>query len=1002
MKKLFFIAFLLVQCSVFAQTENIFDNLEKSYYNGDFEQCIKFEKQVQQLSLNKKDTIAANAFSYLGDSFYQLGNVTRAIVWQEKEKQLREQLQLQNNDAYNVCLFNLANSYVEASRNAEAVLTAKLLIENDRKVSGVSSEEYVSSVMNASDIFIQADKFSEVEKLLLATIRQQKNNSISEGILLTKLGDVYTLISQFSKASRTLQSALAILTEKTGDRSPETTRASINLAILLTEQGKLPEAEEIYERVLRAMSPEDPSFGSTLNNQALVYKNLGLLQKAEQNFIQLRSIDSANVGTAHPEFAISLSNLGLVYLDQLRFKEAQKVLTRALDIQKRNNESKTVSYATKLNNLARVYQATGNLDKAIKAYEEALEIFKKNLGANSPSYATALFNLGMTHWKSGQPEVGIKYIKQSAVIRASKLGKQHPKYSESVQKIGEYHWEKKQFKEARQQFSEVFHAHYFQIESTFPGLTEEEKSKFFYTNIKPSFEKFVAFALEACQVDPTVLGQALDNQINTKGSILYATEKVKRAIASSNDSTLINRFDLWQSQREQIAKAYSENTSPASLDSLQQSADKLEKDLARQSMVFQNQVVRKKVGWQDIQKALHDDEVAIETIRFKSYSPINGGMISDKINYAFLIVSKNKAVPELVLLENGKELETKFLNFYRNSIKFLLEDSRSFDNYFKSIFEYLKDKHISKIYFSPDGVYNQINLNTIKTPDGKFLVDAYNIRLLTNTKEIAENKQRKSHSQTSILIGFPKFNLQPETTDSSSNAATRSLGLTRSLRGGLLRYMRGEGGIATLPGTEIEIAKISSIAPNSKVYTQENATEKNVKSVKDPDVLHIATHGYFLEEDEALNGLAHTPSYFPNPLLKSGIILAGAESFLKTGVSVNDFGDDGILTAYEAMNLDLDETKLVVLSACETGLGEIRNGEGVYGLQRAFKLAGAQNLIMSLWSVDDAATQELMTNFYTERIKTKDTSAAFRAAQKKLKEKFPHPFYWGAFVLIGI
>jgi CHAT domain-containing protein len=1003
MKQVFCLASLLIQSYVFGQSQNIFNELEESYYNENFQNCIKFEKQIEQLSLNKKDTIAANAFSYLGDAFYQLGNTNRAIVWQEKEKTLREHLELQNTDGYSVCLFNLANSYVEAHRDADAVATANLLVENDRQISSVTSEQYVSSIINASDIFIHADKFSEAENLLLSTSRQQKKNSINQGILLTKLGDVYTLTSQFSKATRVLQAAATMLTEKTGDRSPETIRASINLAILFTEQGKLPEAEEIYEQVLSDMSPEDPAFGPTLNNQALVYKNLGQTQKAEQKFIQLRSIDSATVGTDHPDFAISLSNLGLVYIDQLRFKQAEAVLTRALDIQKKNNESKTVSYATKLNNLARVYQATGSLDNAIKAYEESLAIFKKNLSANSPSFATTAFNLGMTNWKAGKTETGIKYIKQSAAIRASKLGKQHPKYLESAQKIAEYYWQKKLFKEARQQFNEVFSGNYFQIESTFPGLTEEEKSKFFYTNIKPSFEKFVAFALEASQSDPDILGDALNNQINTKGSILYATEKVKRAISLSHDSTLMDKFELWQSQREQIAKAYSENSSPTSLDSLQRSADKLEKELARQSMVFQRQVIRKKVDWHDIQKALQNDEVAIETIRFKSYSPVNGGTSGDKINYAFFIISKNEANPKIVLLENGKDLESKFLNFYRNSVKFILEDNRSFENYFRSIFDYLQGKNISKIYFSPDGVYNQINLNTIKTSDGKFLIDAYDIRLVTNTREIAETRQGKSQDHSSILIGFPKFNLQREAKDSSSSTSvTRSAGLTRSLRGGLLRYMRGEGGIATLPGTQIEIEKISSIAPNSTVYTQESATEETVKSVNNPDLLHIATHGYFLEEDQALNASGNAPSYFPNPLLKSGIILAGAESFLKTGVAVNEFGDDGILTAYEAMNLNLDETDLVVLSACETGLGEIRNGEGVYGLQRAFKLAGAQNLIMSLWSVDDAATQELMTNFYTERLKTKDTSAAFRAAQKKLKEKFQHPFYWGAFVLIGI
>jgi CHAT domain-containing protein len=189
-----------------------------------------------------------------------------------------------------------------------------------------------------------------------------------------------------------------------------------------------------------------------------------------------------------------------------------------------------------------------------------------------------------------------------------------------------------------------------------------------------------------------------------------------------------------------------------------------------------------------------------------------------------------------------------------------------------------------------------------------------------------------------------------------------------------------------------------------EIWTGETALEDRLKELKSPRLLHIATHGFFRTEG----------SKEGNPLLNSGLLLSGANRSLN-GEKSDDI-DDGILTAYEAMNLNLDNTDLVVLSACETGLGEIKNGEGVYGLQRAFKVAGAQSLIMSLWKVDDDATQELMVSFYKHWIGSASEQpnkggkgltpvlskrAAFLKAQKELKAKYPNPYYWGAFVMVG-
>jgi CHAT domain-containing protein len=217
--------------------------------------------------------------------------------------------------------------------------------------------------------------------------------------------------------------------------------------------------------------------------------------------------------------------------------------------------------------------------------------------------------------------------------------------------------------------------------------------------------------------------------------------------------------------------------------------------------------------------------------------------------------------------------------------------------------------------------------------------------------------------------------------------------------------------VSSLPGTKVEIDGVAKLLKTSgyqvSQFMQREATEKNVKAIKGPWLVHIATHGYFLKDSEASSSGSvfgvNADNASNNPLLRSGLILAGAGTTMG-GRSTADISsnDNGILTAYEAMNLNLEGTDLVILSACETGLGDVKSGEGVYGLQRSFQVAGANALIMSLWKVDDAATQQLMTNFYTNWLKLGNKQKAFKQAQLQLMTKYKDPYYWGAFVMMGM
>ncbi|HAI75993.1 MAG TPA: hypothetical protein DCM08_07055 [Microscillaceae bacterium] len=312
---------------------------------------------------------------------------------------------------------------------------------------------------------------------------------------------------------------------------------------------------------------------------------------------------------------------------------------------------------------------------------------------------------------------------------------------------------------------------------------------------------------------------------------------------------------------------------------------------------------------------------------------------------------------------------------------------------------------ISQVYLCADGVYHLVNLATLAHPEtGEYVGDKLQISLLANAKDLQTAKSGKQLALTNelLLLGSPSYqvNLSEKTTADSTTYISRSFLPIELTNGSIL--------IASLPGTLQEVQNIETIARplglNCKVLTGDNANEMVLNRIQNPSILHIATHGFFLANLPPVNKNEQIRNQViklvQNPLLRSGLLLAGAEQALR-GMPL-PANNDGILTAQEALQLGLAQTELVVLSACETGLGEVLTGEGVYGLQRAFLQAGADAVLMSLWKVSDEATTLLMTSFYEYLLVQRlPKSEALFQAQQTVRQKFKEPYYWGAFVLIG-
>ena len=411
----------------------------------------------------------------------------------------------------------------------------------------------------------------------------------------------------------------------------------------------------------------------------------------------------------------------------------------------------------------------------------------------------------------------------------------------------------------------------------------------------------------------------------------------------------------------------------------------------------------------DLYTKLKPGEAFVEIVRInkQSRNATKKGLdvvniFTDSISYGAIIIKKNLP-PKFILIDGDNQLESQYTLNFKSKIQNKQEDLESYHLLFEKIDNELIE--IKKIYLVTDGVYNSINIESIYNPNNKkFLIDYLKIQQIQNVRAIIENTNefKVSSSSKVSLFGNPDFKLA----EIKSN--DNEISLERDLDTNLLSEIKSGLKIGQLEGTQKEIESLNSILKDSncsvQIFSSTSATEDNLKNIQSPDILHIATHGYFLnngDNSKTKKNISQliNENYRNDSYLKSGLLFAGAENTLNGKQPENS--NNGILTAEEAKSLNLKDTELVVLSACETGLGDNLVGEGVIGLQRAFMIAGAKSVIMSLWSVSDEKTQELMTMFYTNWIKNNMTKEeALHQAKLAMKKLYPEPYYWAGFVLL--
>ena len=821
------------------------------------------------------------------------------------------------------------------------------------------------------------------------TAHSNKNATpIAQNTIALKLAEVYQGGGDWKKSEALFESVI----KKSNDLPAVQAEAFYQLARLRQQIGKYKEAETNYREAIAASQKLGSlELSQVYNSFATFYMTLGNYSAAEsiyQNLLKDPQTSSTIINAVK-------QNLAAIYQQTLRYDKAELLLKEVLDSDRKIIGEKHPDFAISLQNLAALYQMKGNFEKARELYLRALEVDKLNGGDQTLSYANKAANLGTVYQEIGDTNKALQLLESALKIQERILGKAHPDYMYTIYNLSVLKKGLGEFAAAAPLFRQVSDFYLKQIKEIFPTLSDFEKTAYL-NKINKVIDDYEEFVVRYQQNDPVALSQLFNFRLETKALLLNASVKVRNTILASGNADLQTKFGEWLQLKEKLARFVSMTLEEKQgqqrvIEESQQKANQLEKWLSTQSEIFGGEFTKQPVTWLDVKKALKPGEASVEMIRLS--------LEKDSVIYAALVLRPEQQAPVLMTFGKGRKMEGREFSYYSNSIRFHLENDRSYALYWEPIEVLLRN--VTTVYFSADGVYNKINpLTLYDKQKNHYLVDRLTVRLLSNLREIVKPPRTLSGTLSASLFGFPDFRSGTPLPAVNGGALTRNSAISEIVR----------HGVADLPGTKEEVLNIEKLLKKNQwivnSYLNKEASEDKIKSIASPDILHIATHGFFISENDGDAPMVYSKDgslSFDNPLTRSGLLLAGVEKNLTTKSSNPGAAleEDGVLTALEVMNLNLDHTDLVILSACETGSGKIRNGEGVYGLQRAFLVSGANNLVMSLWKVSDEATEELMIGFYTNFLASKDKVAAFRQAQLDLKKKYDAPFYWGAFVLIG-
>ena len=660
----------------------------------------------------------------------------------------------------------------------------------------------------------------------------------------------------------------------------------------------------------------------------------------------------------------------------------------------------------------------GDIFQKLEKYKEAEFTYSiinnnnwDNEGEGRAEQSPVLLKLASVKSKEGNYTQALTYIRQALDEQIKFYGNKHTETGMIYDKMVQLYLKTEEYSEAYRYAQLSFNIFLRNRDQIFTLFNWKEKEKYLKSNTDKinlllNSSSYYLSTLDktkkSAEVNDT-LHATMNAWLNYKGSIFDSENVIASLYLDTKDKVLKESIENLVANKRRLAKLYQSLPKPKEREQWKKSIKDTEETIATitnkissKTSSLNEEEGLKSISYKDIAKNLKENELYIDYAKAEEHYYVFS--LDNKGHISFIQVDVNST----------KKIDT-LVKTFREDIRVILDDATITNERLNALTIASKDK-LSKLYeltlskplskevknkqnliISPDGALRLLPFEAMFNKEtNKYLIEQKEIRYIPSGKELVrlykygKNKVVAQENNTTVIFSNPNFNAKIST---PSQIDQEYLAITSNTsRGGIIKSLFRMR-FAPLPGTKAEAASIKATLKNEKLteYKEEEASESNLMKVKEPKILHIATHGFFINDKS-----------IPNPMLKSGIALSGANKSVIKGKS------DGVVTALKLSGLDLRGTDLVVLSACQTGVVDINSTDSVSGLSKAFIQAGAKDIVMSLWSVNDESTKDLMSSFYQEMQKDLSYAKALKSAKLKMIYKGMHPFYWAPFIVNGL